>query len=330
MIVGRTHYNYFPGDAILNFSKVWVTGGSGLVGHAVLELLKSKGIAFVAPSSQALNLLDGRAVTSFVKSEAPDALIMAGARVGGVKANMDNPASFILDNLRMQDNVFKAALESGITRLVYLSSSCVFPVSAELPFSESSIFSGPLHDSVKPYAIAKLSGMEVVRTVNLEHGFNWISAIPCNVYGPWDNFSLSNGHVLASLVRKFWTANQTGADTVEVWGSGRATREFLHVEDLANAIFLLLSIFESGEPINLSSGEEVTVHALAEIVQQISGFRGSLVFNPEMPEGALRKVQDNSQIRSLGWYPSKSLYEGIRGTYSWFDERMTKGMPIRL
>ena len=226
------------GNLNLNFSKIWVTGGSGLVGHAVVKLLRANGFEVVAPSSQQLNLLDGRAVSSFARSESPDALIMAGARVGGVKANMDHPASFILENLRMQDNVFEAALNCEIRRLVYLSSSYVFPSSADIPFAEESILSGPLHDSVKPYAMAKLSGMEVVRAARLQFGASWISAIPCNVYGPGDNFNLSNGHVLAALIRKFWLAKQTGADAVEIWGKGHAYREVQHEDVMSSAILM--------------------------------------------------------------------------------------------
>lgn len=310
--------------------RCWLSGGSGLVGSAISKCLRSADWEVSAPTSQEVDLRNLNQVRQSVLEFGPDLVIMAGAKVGGVLANQTAPASFILDNLTMQNNVFSAARELQVERLIFLSSSCVYPHEASLPFQENSILGGPLHHSVRPYGIAKLAGMEVVRSVFIEDGLNWSSVIPCNVYGPGDNFSLHQGHVLASLLRKFHEAKISDSDFVEVWGSGIATREFIHSTDAAAGIMAIVTNYNDVEPVNLGTGIETSVAELAAEIQDVVGFEGSIRFNSALPEGALRKVQDHAKLRNLGWSPKYSLSRGIESTYSWFLDQTKLPENLRL
>lgn len=282
-------------------------------------------VSVIGTGSKELNLLDLDAVRDFIATVRPDSAILAGARVGGVGANVLQPATFITDNLFMQSNAMQASHEFEVKRLVFLSSSCVYSTKLEMPLREQPRYGADLDDSIRPYAIAKIAGMETVRSMREQFGHDWVSVIPSNVYGPGDNFSLSGGHVVASLIRKFAEAVNLEKKQVEIWGSGEAKREFTYIDDLASAIGIVEESYESAEEVNVSSGEEISIRELAEILREVSNFKGNVVFNQEKPQGALRKLQDNTKIKALGWMPQTSMLDGIVRTYKWFDRELQRG-----
>lgn len=306
--------------------KIWVTGASGLVGGAIVRQLSAKSnVSVIGTGSKELNLLDLGAVRDFIETVRPDSAILAGARVGGVGANLMKPATFIAENLFMQSNAMQASHEFGIRRLVFLSSSCVYSTKLEMPLKEQPSYGADLDESIRPYAIAKIAGMETVRSMRKEHGHDWVSVIPSNVYGPGDNFSLSGGHVVASLIRKFAEAVTGKHNQVGIWGSGEAKREFTYIDDLASAIGIVEETHESAEEVNVSSGEEISIKKLAALLCEISGFQGNVVFDRDKPEGAPRKLQDNKRIRDLGWSARTSIRDGVTDTYKWFEQELHRG-----
>jgi GDP-L-fucose synthase len=302
-------------------SRIFVAGHRGLVGSAIVRALQRQGNHnLVLRTHLELDLTDQSAVRWFFDSERPEAVIMAAARVGGIHANNSRPALFIRDNLLIQDNVIDAAHRSGVQKFLFLGSSCIYPKLAPQPIKEEYLLSGPLEPTNEWYAIAKIAGLKMCQAYRQEFGFNAISLMPTNLYGPGDNFDLMNSHVLPALLRRFHDAKVRGDASVTVWGTGTPRREFLHVDDLADAILYLLHVYD-GEPIvNVGCGKDVTIRELAELVLSVVGYKGHLVFDSSKPDGTPRKLLDVSRMTALGWQPKILLKTGIETTYEWFKE----------
>jgi GDP-L-fucose synthase len=300
-------------------SRIFVAGARGLVGSAICRTLAERGFARVlAPSRSVLDLRVRAAVDRFFAEERPDYVFMAAAKVGGIVANDSYPADFIRDNLEIQTNVIDAAYRAGTRKLCFLGSSCIYPRLAPQPLQESSLLTGPLEPTNQWYAVAKIAGIKMCQAYALQHGFNAISVMPTNLYGPGDNFDLQTSHVLPALLRKFHSAKENGANEVTVWGSGTPRREFLYVDDLADALCFLMERYDSPEIINVGWGEDVTIAELAELIAGVVGFRGTLVFDRSKPDGTPRKLLDVGKITALGWQPRTRLIDGIRATYDWY------------
>ena len=302
-------------------SLIYVAGHRGLVGSAVVRRLQREGYDnLLVRTHHELDLTEQAAVRGFFRAENPDIVIMAAARVGGIQANNSRPASFIRDNLLMQDNVIDAAQRSGTRKFVFLGSSCIYPKLAPQPLVEDSLLTGPLEPTNEWYAIAKIAGVKMCQAYRREFGFNAISLMPTNLYGPGDNFDLENSHVLPALIRKIHEAKERGAESVTVWGTGSPRREFLHVDDLADAILYLLQAYDAEPIVNIGWGEDITISELAELVLSVIGYRGRIVFDPTKPDGTPRKLLDVERLSRIGWKPSITLQEGIEQTYAWFKE----------
>jgi GDP-L-fucose synthase len=318
-------------NSSVDFSeKIYVAGHRGLVGSALLRQLRGRGFANVIGRTRAeLDLRDGKAVSEFFKTERPDAVLLAAARVGGIKANNDAPVEFLIENLQIQNNVIRAAHESGVRKLIFLGSSCIYPKFAPQPIPESALLSGPLEPTNEAYAIAKIAGIKLCQAFAREYGANFISAMPTNLYGPGDDFDLQTSHVLAALMRKAHEAKMSSAAKMTVWGTGEPRREFLHVDDLADAVLFLLERYDSPEIINVGCGEDITVRALAQLVCEIVGFTGELEWDETKPDGTPRKLLDVSRLTQMGWKSRISLPDGIAKTYQWFLENCGRGEPQR-
>src|SRR5258706_14784749 len=283
-------------------SRIYVAGHRGLVGSAVVRALRQQGHNnLVLRTHQELDLTDQRAVREFFAAERPQAVIMAAARVGGIHANNSRPALFIRDNLLIQDNVIDAAHRSGVAKFVFLGSSCIYPKLAPQPIKEDYLLTGPLEPTNEWYAIAKIAGVKMCQAYRREFGFSAISLMPTNLYGPGDNFDLQNSHVLPALIRRFHEAKMRGNESVSVWGTGAPRREFLHVDDLAEAVVYLLHNYDSEDIVNIGCGEDVTISELAELVMSVIGYGGRLIFDPTKPDGTPRKLLDVTRLNGLGW-----------------------------
>jgi|SRR5438552_5479428 len=299
--------------------KIFVAGHRGMVGSAVMRRLKAEAFSNVATRGRAqLDLTNESAVAKFFKEERPHIVIVAAAKVGGIKANNDYPVEFLVENLRIQNNVIRSAYENGVRKLLFLGSSCIYPKFAPQPILESTLLSGPLEPTNEAYAIAKIAGIKLCQAFSREYGTNFISAMPTNLYGPNDNFDLETSHVLAALLRKAREAKKRNDQKLVVWGTGKPRREFLHVDDLASACLLLLEKYDSPEIINVGCGEDISIVELAELICEIVGFDGQLAWDTTKPDGTPRKLLDVSKIRALGWRPAIRLRDGIKGTYDWF------------
>jgi GDP-L-fucose synthase len=290
-----------------------------MVGSAIIRALEARGFGnLVKRDRRDLDLIDSAAVKKFFASEKPDIVILAAAKVGGIKANNDQPVEFLLSNLSVQDNVISAAHEHGARRLLFLGSSCIYPKFAPQPIPESALLTGPLEPTNEAYAIAKIAGIKLCQSYAREYGANFIAAMPTNLYGANDNFDLETSHVLAALLRKAHEAKQAGARELTVWGTGTPRREFLHVDDCAAACVFLLENYDSPEIINVGCGEDISIRELAEMICDIVAFDGELVWDKTKPDGTPRKLLDVSKLRALGWSPKIPLREGITRTYDWF------------
>jgi GDP-L-fucose synthase len=302
-------------------TQVYVAGHRGLVGSAVVRALKAQGYTkLLLRTHRELNLTDQAAVVKFFEKERPQTVVMAAARVGGIQANNLRPAEFIRDNLLIQDNVIDAAYRAGVAKFVFLGSSCIYPKLASQPINEDSLLTGPLEPTNEWYAIAKIAGVKMCQAYRRQYGFNAISLMPTNLYGPGDNFDLQNSHVLPALIRRFHEAKLRGDASLTVWGTGTPRREFLHVDDLADAVIYLLNTYDDEAIVNIGWGEDVTIRELAEVVASVAGFRGRLEFDSSKPDGTPRKLLDTSRLTALGWLPKIKLREGIESTYAWFKD----------
>ena len=302
-------------------AKIYLAGHRGLVGSALLRLLQREGFAnLVVRSSKELDLRDQSAVNQFFQSEKPDFVLLAAAKVGGIWANSQFPAQFLFDNLMISANVIEAAHQAGVQKLLNLGSSCIYPKFAPQPIAETALLTGPLEATNRAYAIAKIAAIELCDSYRQQYASDFISAMPTNLYGPFDNFDLQTSHVVPAIIRKMHQAKIAGAKKVEIWGSGEPRREFLHVDDLAQACLFLLENFSDSGPINVGTGADLSVRDLALLIREIVGFPGELVFDVNKPDGTPRKLLDVSRIEKLGWKAQISLREGIAQTYQWFLE----------
>ena len=299
--------------------RIFVAGHRGLVGAAVVRELERQGYEnTVVRARDELDLTRADDVTAFLDAERPDIVIAAAAKVGGVLANDTYPADFIRENLQIQTNLIDGAYRAGVRRFVFLGSSCIYPKFAEQPISESALLTGPLEETNRAYAIAKIAGIEMCQAYRRQFGFDAISVMPTNLYGPHDNFDLETSHVLPALIRKFDEAKESGASTVTIWGTGKPRREFLYVDDLASAVIYLAQHYTSGEIINVGTGQDLSVADLAALVAEVVGFEGRLEFDRSKPDGTPRKVLDVGRIYALGWRPSWSLRDGIAEAHRWY------------
>lgn len=300
-------------------NKVYVSGHRGLVGSAILRNLEAAGYTnLITRTSKVLDLTDQLAVRQFFEAEKPEYVFLAAAKVGGIQANDTYPADFIRENLQIQTNVIDAAYQSGVKKLVFLGSSCIYPKFAPQPMPEDCLLTGPLESSNEWYAIAKIAGVKMCQAYQKQYGFNAISLMPTNLYGPGDNFNLANSHVLPALIRKFHEAKESQAKTVEVWGSGKPRREFLHVDDMADASVYLMQHYDKPEIVNVGVGDDISIRDLADTVKAVVGFDGELVFDASKPDGTPRKLMDVSRLDTLGWKAKVSFKSGVQSTYEWF------------
>ena len=305
--------------------RIFVAGHRGMVGSAITRTLEEGGFRNLIKRTRAeLDLADSRAVSDFFRNEKPSVVVFAAAKVGGIKANNDFPVEFLIDNLRIQTNVISAAHASGARKLLFLGSSCIYPKHAPQPIPESALLTGPLEPTNETYAVAKIAGLKLCQAYHREYGANFISVMPCNLYGPNESFDLETSHVLAALLRKAHEAKLRRARELVVWGTGTPRREFLHVDDCASACLFLLEKYDSPEIINVGSGEDVSIRELAELICDVVGFNGELAWDKTKPDGTPRKLLDVSKLRSLGWKPSISLRDGIAQTYDWFLNNVAK------
>ena len=293
-------------------AKIYIAGHNGLVGSAILRRLQNEGFEnLVLKTFDQLDLRDQHAVKSFFESERPEYVFLAAAKVGGILANNTYRAQFIHDNLTIQSNVIHFSYIYGVKKLLFLGSSCIYPKHAPQPIKEESLLTSPLEVTNEPYAIAKIAGIKMCQAYRHQYGSNFISAMPTNLYGPNDNYHPQNSHVLPALVQKFFAAKMEGRKTVEIWGSGSPKREFLHVDDLADACLFLMEHYDSGEIINVGTGVDLSIKELALIIKEYSGFEGELFFNKEYPDGTPQKLLDTSKINNLGWAPKITLRDGV-------------------
>jgi nucleoside-diphosphate-sugar epimerase len=310
--------------------KYYVAGHRGMVGGAILRKLEERGAEIITRTHDELDLIDQTAVRDFMRSELPDVVILTAAKVGGIHANNTYPAEFIYENLMMEANVIHQAFDVGVTRLLFLGSSCIYPKFADQPMREDALLTGTLEPTNEPYAIAKIAGIKLCESYNRQYGTDFRSVMPTNLYGPGDNFHPENSHVLPALIRRFHEATQDGADEVVVWGTGKPMREFLHVDDMAEASLFVLELdqelyAQETDPmlshINVGSGKDVTIRELAETVARVVGFKGQIAFDKSKPDGTPRKLMDVSRLQCMGWGASTELEDGIRSTYEWFLDR---------
>ena len=313
-------------------TKIYVAGHRGMVGGAILRQLqarKSAGedLVLITRSSAELDLTNQAAVQEFMQAQRPDQVILAAAKVGGILANNSYPAQFIYENLMMECNVIHAAYEAGVTRLLQLGSSCIYPKLAEQPMREDALLTGPLEPTNEPYAIAKIAGIKLCESYNRQYGVDYRSVMPTNLYGPGDNFHPENAHVMPALMRRFHEAKQARAESVTIWGTGSPRREFLHVDDMAAASLFVLDLDPETyaretkamlSHINVGSGRDISILELAQRVAQVVGYAGEILTDPGKPDGAPRKLMDVSRLARLGWQARIPLEEGLKGTYAWF------------
>jgi GDP-L-fucose synthase len=301
--------------------KVYVAGHNGLVGSAIVRALETAGVGEVIGwRSSELDLRDREATFTAISEAKPDIVIDAAAKVGGIMANSTFPVEFLRDNVLIQTNIMDAAHAIDIDRLLFLGSSCIYPRAATQPIRESSLMTGPLEPTNQAYAMAKISGIFYIEAHRTEYDRHWISAMPTNLYGPGDNFDLQSSHVLPAFIRRFHEAKLSGAPSVTVWGTGTPRREFLHVDDLADACLMLLKKYDSHETINVGLGDDMPIKELAETVAAVVGYEGKIEWDSSKPDGMPRKLLDTSRINELGWQPKISLHDGITSTYAWYLE----------
>ena len=301
--------------------RVWVAGHAGMVGAAIVRRLESEDCEILLCDRHELDLRDQKQTRAWIDRNVPDAIFLAAAKVGGILANENFPADFLYDNLMIEANVVEAAYRCGVKKLLLLGSSCVYPKFAPQPICESALLTGPLEPTNEWYAIAKIAGIKLAQAYRRQHGCDFISAMPTNLYGPNDNFDLNSSHVLPALIRKADDAKRAGQAEIPIWGSGTPRREFLHVDDCADALVYLMMRYSAGEHINVGFGEDVTIAELAKLVTDTVGFRGQIKLDPSKPDGTPRKLMNSERLRALGWSPTISLKNGVVATYEWYRAR---------
>lgn len=301
-------------------SRIYVAGHRGLVGSAIVRALQKQGFHnLVLRSSQELDLRNAPEVESFFQDQEIEYVFLAAAKVGGIAANNDKPAEFIRDNLLIQTNVIDAAYRAGVSKLMFLGSTCIYPKLAPQPLKEEYLLTGELEPTNAPYAVAKIAGITMCQSYNRQYGTRFISAMPTNIYGPNDNFDLYSSHVLPALLRKFHEAREQGSPVVEVWGTGNPKREFLHADDLAEACLYLMEHYEDNEIVNIGIGDDISIRDLAQLIRKVTGYAGEIVFNTSVPDGTPRKLVDVSRINALGWKSRIGLEDGLREVYADFQ-----------
>ncbi|MGU8814890.1 GDP-L-fucose synthase [Clostridium perfringens] len=302
-------------------SKIYVAGHRGLVGSAIVRNLEEKGFKnIICRTHKELDLTNQNEVRRFFEEERPEYVFLAAAKVGGIHANNIYPADFIYENLMIQNNVIKAAHDFEVKKLLFLGSTCIYPKMAPQPIKEDYLLTGSLEETNEAYAVAKIAGLEMCKFFKRQYGDNFISCMPTNLYGPNDNFDLKNSHVLPALIRKFHEAKVNNSEVVEVWGTGKPLREFLYVDDMADACVFLMENYDGEQHVNIGTGVEVSIRELAETVKEVVGFEGELVFNTDMPDGTPRKLTTVDKLNSLGWKHKVDLNNGIKMAYDWFLE----------
>ena len=303
--------------------KIYVAGHRGLVGSAIVRSLKRSGYTnIIGRTHSELDLTDQSAVRKFFEEERPDVVVLAAAKVGGINANQTMPAEFAYENMQIQCNVIKCCHDYKVKKLLFLGSTCIYPKMAPQPIPEDALLTGPLEVTNEAYAIAKISGLEMCKFFNMQYGDDFISCMPTNLYGPYDNYDLSNSHVMPAMIRKFHEAKVNNAPTVELWGTGSPLREFLYSDDMADACVYLLEHYSGLQHVNIGTGKEVTIKQLAELVKDTVGFEGEIVWNSDMPDGTPRKLTDVSKLHSIGWTHKVELEEGVKLAYDWFKENV--------
>ncbi|SDA36965.1 GDP-L-fucose synthase [Sphingomonas sp. NFR15] len=307
--------------------RIYVAGHRGMVGGAIARKLCERGVEVITRTHAELDLTDQTAVRAFFASEKPDGVVLAAAKVGGIYANNTYPADFIYENLMIEANVVHQAYAAGVQRLLFLGSSCIYPRAVEQPMREDALLTGVLESTNEPYAVAKIAGIKLCESYNRQYGTDYRSVMPTNLYGPGDNFHPQNSHVMPALIRRFHEAARAEADEVLIWGTGTPRREFLHVDDMAEASLFVFDLdkqrYEANtEPmlshINVGFGEDVTIAELAHMIGEVTGFEGRIAFDTEKPDGTMRKLMDSSRLNAMGWKPRVALAEGIHETYQWF------------
>jgi GDP-L-fucose synthase len=304
---------------------VLIAGSTGLAGLAITKAFESKGEDVIGVNRSIIDLKDFEATKEFLKRTKPTLVVDAAARVGGIGANNSKPIEFLGDNLQIQNNLMQSAFEAGVEKFVFLGSSCIYPRNCAQPIKEEFLMTGPLEPTNSAYAIAKIAGIEMINSYRKEHGLNWISLMPTNLYGPGDNFNLSESHVLPALIRRFVEATASGAEEVTLWGTGSPLREFLHVDDLANAVVMASDNYNDSLHLNVGTGRDLSIKALAELIAFEAGFKGDIKWDSSKPDGTPRKVLDVSRITSIGWKPTITLEEGVASTITWFEDAVSKG-----
>ena len=302
----------------LRDKRIWVAGHNGMVGSAVVRRLANEGCTVITADRSTVDLKRQEQVETFLRTERPDAIVMAAAKVGGILANDTYPADFLYDNLMIEANIIQAAHEVGVEKFLFLGSSCIYPKLADQPIVEDALLTGPLEETNEWYAIAKIAGIKLAQAYRKQYGHDYISAMPTNLYGPGDNFDLNSSHVMPAIIRKAHEAKLSGAKEIVVWGTGTPMREFLHCDDCADALVFLLKNYSGHEHVNVGSGTDVTILELTQLVCKIVGFEGEIVHDLSKPDGTPRKLMSADKLRAMGWAPSISLEDGIRETYDWF------------
>ena len=302
-----------------------VAGATGLAGSAIVNAFESKGQTVIGINRSVVDLMDAKSIVDFIAKTKPSLIVDAAAKVGGIGANNSFPVEFLSDNLAIQSNLMNAAHKAGVPNFVFLGSSCIYPRDCAQPIKEEYLMTGPLEETNSAYAIAKITGIELVNSYRKEYGTKWISLMPTNLYGPRDNFDLTASHVLPAFIRRFVEAAESGASTVTLWGSGSPLREFLHVDDLAQAVVVASEKYDSSLHLNVGSGEDLSIKNLAKRVAVTAGFTGAISWDSSKPDGTPRKVLDVSRIKALGWKPTITLDEGIASTIAWYKEANARG-----
>jgi GDP-L-fucose synthase len=300
--------------------RIWVAGHKGMVGSAIIRRLESEDCEVITADRKAVDLKEQAAVRAWVQEQRPDAIFLAAAKVGGILANDTYPADFLYDNLMIEANIIEAARAAGTSKLLFLGSSCIYPKMAPQPITEEALLTGPLEPTNEWYAIAKIAGIKLCQAYRRQHGCDFISAMPTNLYGPGDNFDLGSSHVIPALIRKAHEAKLRGDKELVIWGTGAPRREFLHVDDCADACVRLMKVYSGEEHVNIGSGEDLTILELTELVCEVVGFKGAIAHDLSKPDGTPRKLMSAAKLRGLDWSPAIPLKDGLRSSYAWFKD----------